>query len=466
MQQSLTQSALPSSATAPAGVVRSHPDPRVETWAIQDLKPLGRQSRHHTAAQVKKIAASIERFGFVSPLLIDAAGSVLAGVARLAAAKSLGMTALPAVIVGHLTQEEKRAFVLADNRLAELAGWNKEALKLELADLAELELDFSLEVTGFSLPEIDAIRFGVGESDAEDDQVPDARAEVVSRLGDCWTLGAHSLLVADATSPDALDQLLGVDVVRAVFTDPPYNVVIEGNASPSRAHGEFVQASGEMSDAEFTCFLTKVTGQIARVLVDGGLAYVCMDWRHMTHVMAAAEAEGLPLLNLCVWDKGSGGMGSFYRSQHELVFVLKKGRAVHLNTIQLGKNGRNRPNVWSYEGVTGFGADKARERAMHPTVKPLALVKDALLDCTNKGDIVLDLFGGSGTTLIAAEKTGRRARLMELDPKYADVIIRRWQAMSGEEAVQEATGLTFRALSHRRPEPAPPPARVRSRLLV
>jgi DNA modification methylase len=219
-----------------------------------------------------------------------------------------------------------------------------------------------------------------------------------------------------------------------------------------------------MSDAEFTAFLTKAAVQVARVLVDGGLAYVCMDWRHMAHVLAAAEAAELALLNLCVWDKGYGGMGSFYRSQHEFVFVLKKGRAANVNTIQLGKNGRDRPNVWSYEGVSGFGADKARERAMHPTVKPLALVKDALLDCTTKGDVVLDLFGGSGTTLVAAETAGRRARVMELDPKYADVIIRRWEAMSGKEATHEALGLTFRSLSFGRPEKTPPPARVRVRV--
>ncbi|MDB5480487.1 MAG: methylase domain protein [Caulobacteraceae bacterium] len=461
MQETLASTATVDSTTT----LRSHPDLRIETWAISALKPLGRQSRHHTAAQIRKIAASIQQFGFVSPLLIDSGGAVLAGVARLAAAKTLGMTALPAVVVDHLTSAEQRAYVLADNRLAELAGWNKEALKLELADLAELELDFSLEVTGFSLPEIDAIRFGVGESDAEDDEVPGARTEIVSQVGDLWLLGEHRLLVGDSTSPEALDRLLAEDQVRSVFTDAPYNVAIQGHVTSTAAHGRFVMGDGEMSDGEFTGFLEATCRQIERCMVDGGVAYFCMDWRHMRNVLDAAEAAKLAVLNLCVWDKGTGGMGSFYRSQHELVFVLKKGTAAHLNTVELGKNGRNRSNVWAYPSVNGFGADKARERAMHPTVKPLALVKDAILDSSKKGDVVLDLFGGSGTTLIAAQISGRRARVMELDPRYADVIIRRFEAMSGKEAVHATLGLTFRSLSFERPEgPSPPPARARARV--
>ena len=263
--------------------------------------------------------------------------------------------------------------------------------------MAELDLDFSLDLTGFSLPEIDAIRFGVGDSAAGEDEIPAVHADAVSRRGDLWALGEHRLLVDDATSPEALDRLLAGEVVRSVFTDAPYNVPIEGHVTSSKAHGRFIMGDGEMSDAEFTAFLEAVCRQIERALIDGGIAYFCMDWRHMRHVLDAVEAAGLNLLNLCVWDKRAGGMGSFYRSRHELVFVLKKGKAVHLNTVELGKNGRNRANVWAYEGVNGFGADKAREREMHPTVKPLALVKDALLDSSKKGDVVLDLFGGSGT---------------------------------------------------------------------
>lgn len=441
-------------APAPTAQVREH-DLQIENRPIAGLKAAGRKARHHPAAQIAKIAESIRRFGFVSPLLIDSQGRVLAGLARLEAAKALAMTSLPTVVVDHLSPEEQRAFVLADNRLAELGSWNKEALKLELDELAELNLDFSLELTGFSLPEIDAIRFGVGDSASGDDDVPTVRSETVSSLGDLWTLGEHRLLVGDATSVETLDRLLAGDVVRSVFTDAPYNVPIEGHVTSSKAHGRFVMGDGEMSDAEFTSFLEAVCRQIEGALIDGGIAYFCMDWRHMRHVLDAVEAAGLSVLNLCVWDKGAGGMGSFYRSRHELVFVLKKGKAPHVNTVELGKNGRNRANVWAYEGVNGFGADKAREREMHPTVKPLALVKDALLDSSKKGDVVLDLFGGSGTTLIAAEQAGRRARLTELDPKYADVIIRRWEAASGREAIHEASGETFGELSlSRRIDPA------------
>jgi DNA modification methylase len=439
-------------------------DLRIEHRPIAELRAAGRKTRHHDKRQMAAIKASITQFGFVSPVLIDAAGRILAGNARVEAAKALGMTTVPTVVIDHLTPEEQRAFVLADNRLAELGKWNKEALQLELEELSLLDLDFSLEITGFSLPEIEAIRFGVGGSDPGDDDLPDLKAEVTSRLGDVWRLGQHRLLVEDATSPEALARLLAGDLARVVFTDPPYNVPIEGHVTSAKGHGEFVQASGEMSDAQFTAFLIQVMQQIDQSLVDGGLAYVCMDWRHMEHVLSAARTAGLDLLNICVWDKGAAGMGSFYRSQHELVCVLKKGKAAHSNTVKLGTSGRNRSNVWAYEGVIGFGADKARERAMHPTVKPMALVKDALLDSSKRGDLVLDLFGGSGTTLIAAERSGRRCRMMELDPKYADVIIRRWEAMSGQEAVHEHLGLTFRSVSFGRPKAVLPPARVRVRL--
>jgi DNA modification methylase len=440
------------SPSATASAPRPNLDLQIEQRPIAELRAAGRKTRHHDKRQMAAIQASITQFGFVSPVLIDAAGRILAGNARVEAAKALGMTAVPAVVIDYLTPDEQRAFVLADNRLAELGKWNKEALQLE--------------ITGFSLPEIEAIRFGVGEADPVDDDLPDVKAEVTSRLGDVWRLGQHRLLVGDATSPEALTRLLAGEQVRVTFTDPPYNVPIEGHVTSAKGHGEFVQASGEMSDAQFTAFLIQVMQQIDQSLVDGGLAYVCMDWRHMEHVLSAARTAGLDLLNICVWDKGAAGMGSFYRSQHELVIVLKKGSAAHNNTVKLGTSGRNRSNVWAYEGVIGFGADKAREREMHPTPKPLCLVKDALLDSSAKGDIVLDLFGGSGTTLVAAERTGRRCRMMELDPKYADVIIRRWQATTGKEAIHEGHGVSFQTLTFGRPEAHLPPARVRVRTLV
>jgi DNA modification methylase len=438
-------------------------DLHIEYRPIADLRPAGRQARHHDKRQMAGIKESIRQFDFISPVLIDGTGRVLAGNARLEAAKQLGMTTVPAVVIDHLTPEEQRAFVLADNRLQELGSWNKEVLALELEELSALQLDFDIQVTGFSLPEIEGFTLGADGSDPPDDDVPAPQNEHVSRVGDVWRLGEHRLLVGSATNPVDVGKLLAGDQMRVVFTDPPYNVRVEGHVTSKRGHGEFVQASGEMSDEEFTGFLTEVMTQIDGALVDGGLAYVCIDWAHAENLSAAAKAVGLRQINLVVWDKGTGGMGGLYRSQHELIFVLKKGNAEHLNNVQLGKNGRNRSTVWSYPGVSGFGADKAREREMHPTVKPLALVKDALLDCTKKGDLVLDLFGGSGTTLVAAEKAGRRCRMTELDAKYADVIIRRWEAISGQEAVHEKFGLTFRAMSFGRSETTLPPARVRVR---
>jgi DNA modification methylase len=452
--------------TGPAGRAPVRPDLKIETRPIAGLRPSGRQARHHRKKQIEAIARSIREFGFISPVLIDSSGAVLAGMARLEAAKSVGLAEVPAVVVDRLTREQQRAYVLADNRLAELGDWNREALKLELDELAGLELSFDLDITGFSFPEIDAIRFGVGEESLDEAPAPAAKGEAVSRLGDLWILGEHRLLVGDATDPDALERLMGGEQARMVFTDPPYNVPIQGHVTSSKDHGRFVMGDGEMSDAEFTGFLAKTCQQMDHALVDGGVGYLCMDWRHMGNVLAAAQAAGLALINLCVWDKGAGGMGSFYRSQHELVFVLKKGKAAHLNAVELGRNGRNRSNVWAYGGVNGFGADKAREREMHPTVKPAALVKDAILDASKKAEIVLDLYGGSGTTLIAAETSGRRARLMELDPTYADVIIRRWEAMSGREALHARSGESFRSLSFSRPETTLPPARVRVRVSV
>ena len=435
---------------------------QIEHRPIAELRAAGRKSRHHGARQMEALKRNLAEFGFIIPIVLNVDGKILAGNARVDAAKALGLATAPCVVVGHLSPEQQRAFVIADNRLAELGSWNREVLKLELEDLSSLELSFDLDVIGFTLPEIEAIRFGGDDDASGPDNIPDLQPDPVSRQGDLWRLGQHRLLVGDATSPEALDRLMGGEAARTVFTDPPYNVRIEGHVTGSKAHGEFVQGSGEMSDAEFTGFLEKVHGQIDRALVDGGIAYVCMDWRHAGNVLTAASAARLSQLNLCVWDKGAPGMGSLYRSQHELVFVLKKGKAAHLNNVELGRNGRNRSNVWAYDGVGGFGADKARERSMHPTVKPMALVRDALLDASQKGDLVLDLFGGSGTTLIAAETCGRRARLMELDPKYADVIILRWEAVSGHEAVHDGLGASFQTLSYERPEQAPP-VRVRVR---
>jgi DNA modification methylase len=415
--------------------------------AVSALRPSPRNARTHSKKQITQIAASIRRFGFTCPVLVTGEGVILAGHGRVEAARVLGMMSVPTIRLDHLTPAERRAYALADNRLAELAGWDTELLALELQELSGLDLDFDIEVTGFEGAELDGLlqARGEGELDPILDQAPEARGPAVTRPGDLWLLGPHRLLCADARDGASYAALMQGEQARMVFTDPPYNVPIDGHVGGKGkiARRDFVMASGEMRPSEFTAFLTQALNGMAGVSMDGSIHFVCMDWRHMGELLAAGSAAYAELKNLIVWVKTNGGMGAFYRSQHELIFVFKKGGAPHLNTFGLGEGGRYRTNVWSYPGVNSFRAERDDELAMHPTVKPVAMVADAIKDVSRRGDVVLDAFGGSGTTLIAAEKTGRKARLLELDPLYCDVVCRRWAALSGQGAVLEATGRTF-----------------------
>ena len=433
------------------------------------LSALGRKSRIHSKDQIRSIADSIRAFGFAVPILVDEDQKVIAGNARLDAAVQLGLPLVPVVALSHLTRAQKRAFVIAENQLATLSGWDKEVLRIEFEELSALDLDFSLETTGFVEPQIDAIMFGrKGVSAA--DKHPPLPTEPASRLGDLWLLGEHRLLCGDSTSPDSLAALLNGEQARAVFTDAPYNCRVQGHVTGNSAHGEFVMASGEMTEEAFTEFLAKSLARIAEALIPGGVAYFCMDWRNAGNVLEAVKPTQMEFLNLVVWDKQAGGMGSWYRSRHELIFVFRTSGAGHLNRVELGKHGRDRHNVWSYPGVNGFGSEKAKAREMHPTVKPLGLVRDALLDCSARGDLILDLFSGSGTTIIAAHDTGRRGAAIDLDPRYVDTGVIRWQDFSGKEAVLAATGQTFRQVRAVRAAGAAfdramslPPARPRKR---
>jgi DNA modification methylase len=268
--------------------------------------------------------------------------------------------------------------------------------------------------------------------------------------GDVWILGSHRLLCGDSRDPAAFDQLMELDLARMVFSDPPFNVKVDGHVGGlgRTKHAEFAMASGEMSQAQFTAFLQTAFANAADVSMNGAIHYQCMDWRHTGDVLGAGHAVYSGLQNVCIWVKDNGGMGSFYRSQHELVFVWKVGDAPHLNTVQLGKNGRYRTNVWNYRGATKTGPDA--ELALHPTVKPVTMIMDAIKDTSKRGDIVLDPFGGSGSTLIAAHKTGRRARLIEYEPGYCAVTIRRWQKIARGKAILEATGEAFADVYARR----------------
>jgi DNA modification methylase len=350
-----------------------------------------------------------------------------------------------------MSEAEIRAYVIADNRLAENAGWDRALLGLELQYLTELEIDFDVTVTGFDLPEIDILigdlSLGLNDSDSADAVVEVAAGPAISRSGDIWQIGGHRLICGDSTRLETYQQLLGDARAQMVFTDPPYNVPISGHVSGLGAiqHREFAMASGEMSEAQFTDFLRQACRLLAAQSAPGAVHYLCMDWRHVGELLAAGRDAYSELLNICVWVKHNGGMGSLYRSQHELVFVFKNGEAAHCNNVQLGKYGRNRTNVWQYRGINDFGrpTEEGNLLAMHPTVKPVALVSDAILDCSRRGDIVLDPFLGSGTTLVACERTSRRCYGIEIDPLYVDTAIRRWQKHSGATAVNAASGQSF-----------------------
>lgn len=423
---------------------------------ISDLRPYTRNARTHSRRQIKKIAGSIERFGFVNPVLIDENNLIIAGHGRVAAAKLLDWTEVPTLRIDHLSETEKRAYILADNRLAEEAGWDQEMLAIELQGL--IELDFTIELAGFDTAEVDTILDAQAETDAPeldvDDKIPPVpeSGTAVTREGDLWELGRHRLLCGDATVASSYEKLLGDDRASMIFTDPPYNVPIAGHVSGLGKvnHREFAMASGEMTSDEFRTFLETVFTHMAASSVDGAIHFICMDWRHMAETQSAGDAVYTELKNLCVWAKSNGGMGTFYRSRHELVFAFKNGVAPHINNFELGQTGRYRTNVWEYAGVNSFGNDRDEALEMHPTVKPVALVTDAIKDCSRRRQIILDPFAGSGTTVIAAEKTGRRARVLELDPLYCDTIIRRWQSYTGKRARHIDLGEAFEVIDEQR----------------
>lgn len=418
--------------------------------AITSLKPYSRNARTHSKKQIRQIASSIERFGFVNPVLISDEGEIVAGHGRVEAAKILGLESVPTLALSHLSEVERRAYVLVDNKLALNAGWDKELLALELQGL--IDLDFDVDLTGFSLAEIDFTLDEAREAkpdarDASDDLIPERSGPMVSARGDMWQLGRHRLICGDAQDAQTFQLLMRDERADLVFTDPPYNVKIDGHVCGlgNVRHREFAFASGEMSESDFTRFLSVTLGNAAATMTNGAIAFVCMDWRHMSELLTAGRICFDELKNLVVWNKTNGGMGSFYRSKHELIFVFKKGDGPHTNSFGLGDTGRYRTNVWDYAGISSMSASRGDELAMHPTVKPVALIADAIRDCSRRGEIVLDCFAGSGSTLIAAEKTGRSARLVEYDPGYCDTIIRRWEKVTGKSAMHIPSGRSFDA---------------------
>jgi DNA modification methylase len=373
---------------------------------------------------------------FTHPVLIGDGFEILAGHGRVAAAQLIGIKSVPAVRLSDLSPAERKAYVVADNKLALNAGWDREVLAIELQGL--IDLGFDVETTGFTLGEIEIVLEAAGEgappdaSEASEDDIPPVHESAVSRPGDVWRAGPHRLICADARERMAYETLLGNERVDLIFTDPPHNMGV-----------------GEMTSAEFAIFLKRTLASAAERCRDGAIAFVCIDWRHAEELLAVGKTVFTELKDLCVWNKASAGTGTFYRSKHELIFVFKKGTAPDVNSCGLGETGRPRGNVWDYPGVS-TGASQTEGLAMHPTVKPTRLVVDAIKDCSRRGDLVLDPFGRSGTTLIAAQKTGRSARLIEYDPSYCDTILRRFERVTGKQATLAATGETFEVVERKR----------------
>jgi DNA modification methylase len=423
---------------------------QIEYRSVVELRPQKNNARTHSQKQIRQIANSIDTFGFTNPVLTDDQGSIIAGHGRVEAAMLLDMSEVPCIRLSTMSKEQIRAYVLADNKLALNAGWDEEILACELDGLLQIkELEFDIGVTGFSFGEIDSLIEGVApqeDNDPEDDLISDELNILVRcKPGDLFQLGPHRLLCADALDRSNLNILMAGEKARMVFTDPPYNVPIDGHVGGSgrTKHREFAMASGEMTVDQFTSFLKSAFQNLVGHTIDGSIHFICMDWRHMSEILAASSGVYAELKNLIAWVKDNGGMGTFYRSRHELIFAFKSGAAPHINTFELGQGGRYRTNVWQYRGVNTLKAGRMDELALHPTVKPVQMIADAIKDVSGRGDIVLDVFGGSGSTLIAAHKTSRRGYLIELDPIYCDRIIHRWQAYACDEAELIACGLDY-----------------------
>ena len=413
---------------------------------IGDLKKYPGNPRRHPESQIAGLMKSIRRF-WTNPILIDETGTILAGHGRWEAARRLGMTEVPTITVSGLNDSDKRAVVIADNRLPEQAVWDFDLLRGHFQDL--IKLDFDVELTGFSTGEIDLLIDGSQQSlaaDPADDLAglcPEGPA--VSRFGDVWALGRHRLVCGDAQHSETYKRLLQGELAEMIVTDPPYNIRIDGHAMGRGKvrHREFAMASGEMSAAAFKAFLNRFILRTISSSREGAIHYIFMDWRHLHELLGAALPLYSEWKNLLVWNKANAGQGSFYRSKHELIAVFKSGTGPHINNFRLGAQGRYRTNVLDYPSVNSFDPARRGDLELHPTVKPVALIADLIRDCSRRNGVILDPFGGSGTTILAAERTGRVARVIELDPLYVDVAIRRWQKITGFPARHAQTRVTF-----------------------
>lgn len=427
----------------------------IELIPIASLSPHELNPRKHSKKQIKQIAESIKAFGFRAPVLVDTNNRLICGHGRVEACRQLGIEQVPAIRAADLDEAKIRAYMIADNRLTENSEWDDALLGEHFRFLTDLDLDFDLETVGFEYGDIERLMIEEQDNPVSGDPqapLPDDLPEVAN-MGDLWLLGDHRIYCGDSLEAESYEQLFQ-DKKKAsiVFTDPPYNLSAkEIGQTCAAAHGDFAMASGEMTEAEFREFLETVFEHLRTRSTSGSIHYVCMDWRHAAELLSAGDKVYAELKNICVWTKSTGGMGSFYRSQHELVFVFKNGKAKHQNHFKLGQHGRYRSNVWKYPSVMHLDAkdgDKGGKEALglHPTIKPVAMIEDALKDCSRRKEIVLDAFLGSGSTLIAAEKTERICYGLELSPRYVDVAITRWQEWTGKQAIHAESGCSYNEL--------------------
>ena len=410
---------------------------------IGKIQPYSNNAKKHPSWHINQIQTSIKTFGFITPIIINDKFEIIAGHGRYLAAMKIGLKQIPVLLIDNLSDAQVKAYRLADNQLNLNTENDENLLRVELQELDKMDLDFDLEDLGFSTCQLDII-IG-GETPVENDtadELPEIQETFTTKPRDRWLLGDHILLCGNSLEPSNYKALMNGNTASAVFTDPPYNVPVSGHicGNGQIQHDEFAMASGEMSYEEFQAFLAAVMALLVEFSKQGSLHYICIDWRGIHQLISAGQNQYSELKNICIWNKTNAGMGSFYRSKHEFVPIFKNGTDPHTNNILLGVHGRYRSNVWDYPGVNSFGNNDLK---LHPTVKPVAMVADAILDSTKRGEIVLDPFAGSGSTLIACEQTGRVARCIELEPKYCDVIIRRWQEFTGQDAVHAETGQTF-----------------------
>ncbi len=412
---------------------------------IEAIKSYKNNSKIHPEKQLDQLFKSINEFGMNVPVLLDNQMTLISGHARVKVCKRLGFTEVPTIKVEHLTEVQKRAFIIADNKITENGQWDEELLAQEMGFL--IDLDFNLELTGFSTSEID-LMLDEGQ-EGEEDKLPEIKPayKPISRAGDIWEMNGHRLFCGSALSGNDFAMLMNENQASMSFIDPPYNLSVSSISGLGKVkHSEFAMASGEMSEEEFTNFFVRFLENLKPNMMQGGILYICIDWRHLYEAITSVRKVGLEVKNICVWAKNNAGMGTFYRSQHEMILVIKNGSGKHTNNFELGQHGRYRTNLWSYPGMNSFGSERDSLLKMHPTVKPVSMIADAIKDVSKRGQIILDCFLGSGSTLIAAEKTGRICYGMEIQPLYVDTAIRRWQQYTGKDAVRLSDGATFNSL--------------------